>query len=129
MTRIVTTQYRYKRPPKTRKPVVIEVPQVVRAKATRSSGATASVPPTKRKPANDDRKPAVVTAKTPREVQLARQRTEDAELTKDSPRFQRSKPKAIVTSVSRARFPADDDEAATAKWRAYIAKKLRKSDD
>jgi hypothetical protein len=35
MTRIVTTRYRYKRPPRKRKPVVIEVPEVVTAKNSR----------------------------------------------------------------------------------------------
>ena len=32
MTRIVTTSYRYKRPPRKRKAVALEVPAVVRAK-------------------------------------------------------------------------------------------------
>jgi hypothetical protein len=32
MTHIVTTHYRYKRPPRKRKPVALEVPAIVRAK-------------------------------------------------------------------------------------------------
>ena len=32
MTRIVTTTYRYKRPPRKRKAVALEVPAIVRAK-------------------------------------------------------------------------------------------------
>jgi hypothetical protein len=35
MTRIVTTHYRYKRPPRKRKPVEIEAPAVVTAKSSR----------------------------------------------------------------------------------------------
>jgi len=65
MARIVTTHYRYKRPPRKRKPV--EVPAIVRKHAgplapdersNRSSSTTGS-------PANDDRKPVIVTARRP----------------------------------------------------------------
>ena len=35
MTRIVTTHYRYKRPPRKRKPVAIEAPAIVTAKSSR----------------------------------------------------------------------------------------------
>jgi hypothetical protein len=31
MTRIVTTHYRYKRPPRRKKPVALKVPEVVKA--------------------------------------------------------------------------------------------------
>jgi hypothetical protein len=44
MTRIVTYAHRYKRPPRKRKPVALEAPV----------------------PANDDRKPAIVTARPKR---------------------------------------------------------------
>ena len=124
MTRIVTTHYRYKRPPKKKRPVAIEVPEVVTvhdrkrvAKAGKSDSASGSKP----KAAGDDRKAAIVTAKTPTEIGEERQRAIDAELTKDSPRFQRGP--AIVTNVSR-KAPADDYEAATARWRAWMTKKL-----
>ena len=35
MTRIVTTSYRYKRPPRRKKPVTLEVPAVITAKSSR----------------------------------------------------------------------------------------------
>jgi hypothetical protein len=41
MTRIATTHYRYKRPPRQRKAATLEVPAVVRAKATRSHDTAA----------------------------------------------------------------------------------------
>ena len=49
MKRIVTTTYRYKRPPRKRKPVVLEVPTVVRrphrsARATRAEQAAVEEP-------------------------------------------------------------------------------------
>lgn len=67
MTRIVTTHYRYKRPPKKRKAVALEVPTIVTrarvAKAgkfpTLGNSAPAAVPP----PSNDDRKSTIVTPK------------------------------------------------------------------
>jgi hypothetical protein len=34
MTRIVTSTYRYKRPPRKRKPVTLELPEIVRTKIT-----------------------------------------------------------------------------------------------
>jgi hypothetical protein len=47
MTRIVTTHYRYKRPPGKRKPVALEVPPVVKATdpAKASKRARADLPP------------------------------------------------------------------------------------
>jgi hypothetical protein len=54
-TRIVTSTYRYKRPPRKKKPVLIEVPAIVRKGAAK--------PETTPAPANDDRKPAIVTVK------------------------------------------------------------------
>jgi hypothetical protein len=48
MTRIVTTHYRYKRPPRRKKPVALEVPAVVKAtdpaKAYRYAVATPQRP-------------------------------------------------------------------------------------
>ena len=55
-SRIVTSTYRYKRPPRKKKPVLLEVPAIVRESARRSQRRTPA-------PANDDRKPAIVTAK------------------------------------------------------------------
>jgi hypothetical protein len=51
--RIVTSTYRYKRPPRKKKPVLIEVPAIVRKGAAK--------PETPPAPSNDDRKPAIVT--------------------------------------------------------------------
>ena len=50
-SRIVTSTYRYKRPPKKRKTVALEVPVIVTKRT-----ATKVAPP----PANDDRKSAIV---------------------------------------------------------------------
>jgi hypothetical protein len=90
MTRIVTTTYRYKRPPRKRKAVAVEAPAVVITKSSRRQpvgrkeqaaaevrlhtpvpgGKGALQPSTPRAaarvespPANDDRKPAIVTVK------------------------------------------------------------------
>jgi hypothetical protein len=74
MTRIVTSTYRYKRPPKKRKAVALEVPAIVKAKSgrrqvretaaeseesasTRWRGTRSLAQPI----ANDDRKSAIVT--------------------------------------------------------------------
>jgi hypothetical protein len=53
---IVHYEYRYKRPPRKKKPVALEVPAVVRAEPTRRPGNT--------RPADvdDDRKPAPASA-------------------------------------------------------------------
>ena len=53
--RIVTSTYRYKRPPRKRKAVPLEGPAIVRKGA--------ATPETAPAPANDDRKSAIVTAK------------------------------------------------------------------
>ena len=72
MIRIVTTHYRYKRPPKKRaNATTIEGPMIVRAKKPRPSkrigmaGTQPTVPIEKQTPANDDRKSAIVTARKP----------------------------------------------------------------
>jgi hypothetical protein len=57
-SRIVTTAYRYKRPPRKKKPVLLEVPVIV----TKRTATPAKVAPP---PANDDRKSAIVTARRP----------------------------------------------------------------
>ena len=61
MTRIVTTTYRYKRPPKRRKAVALAGPAIVRKRAPKSA-SLAHLP---EQPANDDRKPAIVTERRP----------------------------------------------------------------
>src|SRR5271166_4057294 len=58
MTRIVTTHYRYKRPPRKRKAVALDVPAAVTRASKRSEPQAAAAPP-----ANDDRKSAVATSK------------------------------------------------------------------
>jgi hypothetical protein len=62
MTRIVTTHYRYKRPPRKRKAVALDAPALVRKSESRDSRSADDVdiaaPST-----NDDRKPAIVTIK------------------------------------------------------------------
>ena len=89
MTRIVTSTYRYKRPPRKRKAVAIEAPAIVTTKNSRRPGMAAAEvsvtarhydgathPSTPREakrvispphhsasPATDDRKPAIVTIK------------------------------------------------------------------
>src|SRR5579859_6401215 len=54
MARIVTTQYRYKRPPKKRKPVTLAGPAITTVKRTRGERKKPNPPP----PANDDERPS-----------------------------------------------------------------------
>ena len=66
MTRIVTTHYRYKRPPRKRKPVAIQVPAVVRRRAAKPEAKSVEAPDRLLEPpANDDCKQAIVTARRP----------------------------------------------------------------
>jgi hypothetical protein len=57
--RIVTTTYRYRRPPRKKKPGLLEVPAIA-VKRAPSQQASAPKPAA---PANDDRKSAIVTAR------------------------------------------------------------------
>ena len=57
MTRIVTSTYRYKRPPKKRKAVALEVPAVVRRDQKREEVSKPAIHPAS---ADDDRKRAIV---------------------------------------------------------------------
>ncbi len=59
-SRIVTSTYRYKRPPRKKKPVLLEVPAIVVKRVPPSQPASAPKPAA---PANDDRKSAIVTVK------------------------------------------------------------------
>jgi hypothetical protein len=68
MRRIVTTEYRYKRPPKKRKPAPIKVPEVVTVR-DRKRVANRQVPDEPEatpQPANDDRKARIVTTRPKR---------------------------------------------------------------
>jgi hypothetical protein len=56
---IVTSTYRYKLPPRKRKAVPLEGPAIVGRRATPTPQASAPKPA----PANDDRKPVIVTAR------------------------------------------------------------------
>jgi hypothetical protein len=56
--RIVTSTYRYKRPPRKRKAVPLDSPVIVRSGRKREEASQPATPA----PANDDRKPAIVTA-------------------------------------------------------------------
>jgi hypothetical protein len=65
---IVTSTYRYKRPPRKRKPVPLEGPAIVRARRVgpleRDDGSNVqSATAHTEAPANDDRKSAIVTVK------------------------------------------------------------------
>jgi hypothetical protein len=68
MARIVTTQYRYKRPPKKRKPVPLNGPAITTVKRVHDERHKPNPPP----PANDDEKPppkqpaAIVTSRPKR---------------------------------------------------------------
>jgi hypothetical protein len=68
MTRIVRTHYRYKRPPKRKKPVALEVPAVITAASKRrrvSADAKAVLAASnKLAPAELGRKPVVATKRT-----------------------------------------------------------------
>src|SRR4051812_825370 len=64
MARIVTTSYRYKRPPrKRRKAVALEVPAIVTGDSKRSPKLPTE--PAGGSPTNDDAKSAIVTARKP----------------------------------------------------------------
>jgi hypothetical protein len=74
--RIVTTAYRYKRPPKRKAPVVLPDPVVVTAKRHRPGGEkAASEPkdPVATAPAKAERKPAIVTVTSRKRLKMMRQ--------------------------------------------------------
>jgi hypothetical protein len=123
---IVTTHYRYKRPPRNRKVVAIEAPAVVTTKNSRrpvlgetaakvqrapvQEGTVQSSTPREAarvispshhsaSPANDDRKPAIVTATSRKRSKLLR-------------------------AEKRASEP-DNDPEATARVKAFFARMIR----
>ena len=68
MTRIVRTAYRYKRPPRKRKPVALEVPAVVAAKRSRRPiGVKAAAEMKRHTPASE--RSGAVQPSTPREAE------------------------------------------------------------
>jgi hypothetical protein len=136
MTRIVTTHYRYKRPPRKRKAVALEAPAIVTAKGSRrpppvggKGEAAAEVrlhaptpvregavqPSTPREaarvitpphhsasPANDDRKPAIVTATSKKQLKLLRA-DKRAPTTDGDPEM-----RAWLLRAMQGRWPRDD---------------------
>jgi hypothetical protein len=141
MTRIVTTHYRYKRPPRKRKPVALDMPAVVAAKSRRPVGGTeeaaaevmtltayprsgetgATQPSTPREaarviaqpPANDDPKSAMATK--PALVTAGRKRR-----TQDGPHLPMELP------LSRKPIERDGDDYKRLK--ASMARRLRDAD-
>jgi hypothetical protein len=125
MTRIVTTPYRYKRPPRKRKAVALDIPAVVTAKSSRrpvggTEEAAAEVPMTARTtgqqaqpstpreaarvapPANDDRKPAIVTTTSRKRLKLLRADKRAAD-TDGDPEM-----RAWILRAMQGRWPRDD---------------------
>jgi hypothetical protein len=64
-TRIVTTTYRYKPPPRKRKAVALKGPAIVRKRAGGDAVDRPDRVEDQPTPADDDRKPAIVTARRP----------------------------------------------------------------
>lgn len=103
VTAIVTTTYRYERPPRKRKAVALEVPAIVAIpdkKPRRVSSREDTPDAAKSAPANDDRKSAIVAVRK-------RSKLRGEPISPDAPE-------------------AADYEATTAHFRAVIASKLRK---
>jgi hypothetical protein len=106
MTRIVTSTYRYKRPPRKRKPVLIEVPAIVtpRKRAVLPTDEPKLPPPAAPPPANDD---------WPAET---------------APLPAARKKSAIVTPSKRGRRPKPEPEIdadAEARVQAFLARMVR----
>ena len=72
MTRIVTTHYRYKRPPRKRKAVALEVPAIVTRASKRSTKPPSEPQAAAAQPANDDRKSAIVTTTSKKRLKFLR---------------------------------------------------------
>ena len=109
MTRIVTTTYRPKRPPKKRKAVAITGPAIVRkVKAPRlpTAGQPKPEPAAPPPPANDDSQPPRPGARKPAIVTTT------------------SRKRAKLERAERAAEP-DDDPEATARVRAFLDRMIR----
>ena len=100
MARIVTTIYRYKRPPKKKRPVTLDVPVIVapRKRARPPAEGQSQPEPATQPPASDDRKPSVVTTTSRKRLKLLR--------------------------VDQRAAEADDPEA-TARAKAFFARMVR----
>jgi len=132
MTRIVTSTYRYKRPPRKRKAVPLEGPAIVRKGAAK--------PETPPAPANDDRKPAIVTVSDKKRVAKADRPatiavgSDAARSSIDTPRPQTAAvtPRSAIVTAKRPRSRFGDapdltpeehsrrGEAATELWREMM---------
>ena len=107
MTRIVTTHYRYKPPPRKRKAVALKGPVIVRKRGRADAAPPPDEPePAAPPPANDDApaKPAPA-AKSAIATSISRKRT----------KFLRTEPAA----------EPDDDPEATARVRAFLDRMIR----
>ena len=120
MTRIVTTTYRYKRPPKKRKAVALEVPVIVATKRSRRSMERAAAEAVSRLPRHDNR---AAQPTTPRDAER------DYAVTAPPP-AKGDRKSAIVTTTSckwlkllRAEERSaqrDDDKGKAARLRAWL---------
>ena len=140
MTRIVRTTYRYKRPPRKRKAIALEVPAIVPAKKPKARKAPVAQPagpavvsPAKRtaRPdaANDDRKSAAVRKPEPRDSKPSH----PVDVAAPSATDRKS---AIVTARRPSKLHGEtlssdapepkDYEATTARFRSLITARLKK---
>jgi hypothetical protein len=71
MTRIVTTHDRYKRPPRKRQAVALDVPAVVKAADPAKAGKRAKPAPAESTPAAEARESAIVTIRSRKGAMLA----------------------------------------------------------
>jgi hypothetical protein len=111
MTRIVTTTYRYKPPPKKRKAVAIAGPAIVR-----KAKAGITVEPTETSPANDGGKPEV-----PVGLSLASNETSPAIVTARRPGARR----VDVPDLTPEEYQRRGD-AADALWRELVRRATSK---
>jgi hypothetical protein len=126
MTRIVTTTYRYKRPPKKRKAVALEVPAIVTTKRSRRSMERAAAEVVSRSPRRS--KDGAAQPTTPRDAER------DYAVTAPPP-ANGDRKSAIVTTTGRKRLKllrADErsaqryeDPEAMARVRAFFARNVR----
>jgi hypothetical protein len=123
VTRIVTTTYRYKRPPRKRRPVALDVPAVVTTKSSRRPVLGETAAEVQRAPVQE----GTAQSSTPREAA----RVISPPHHSGSPANDDRKP-AIITTTSRKKLlradkPAeqDDDPEATAQVKAFFARMMR----
>jgi len=126
VTRIVTTTYRYKRPPKKRKAVALEVPVIVATKRSRRSMERAAAEAVSRLPRHDNR---AAQPTTPRDAER------DYAVTAPPPANGDRKSAIVTTTTSRKRLKLlradqrsaqrDDDPEAMARVRAFFARNVR----